>query len=146
MPKQGTVEKPQFITESGAVLTLRPIPNLVFARFEIEFEKKHPSPMPPKKVLANGEEWYDRNDDTFKEQRQAWSTVHQTAQMDFIWGFGVITEPPKGWTSSFGLNGSMPKLNWLAEILTDDETESLTTAIVSINHPTEEAVEEAEKN
>lgn len=146
MPPKGTAAKPQFITESGVILELRPIPPLVLQRWEWEYSKTHPAPMPPLKILANGEEWYDREDATFKEQRALWNNAYREAQLDFVWGRGVVTDPPKNWTSVFGLNGSMPKLNWMAEFLSDDEIESLTEAITSINLPTEKAVEEAEKN
>lgn len=148
--------KYEFTTVGGVLLELTPIPPLIYNRFRIEWEKRNERPVPPKrtvKIVDTEVAQFDHQNEYFQNELSEWNTTLNNALMDFVFVRGVKTNPPKSWSSSFpeimpeNPTAGQLKLGWLSEILEKQEDfESLQEAVVSLTEPTNDGVEEAEKN
>lgn len=139
----GDANNPTFTTESGLVLRLRHVPLTTYRRWGILYEKRHPAPPPPVRILSNGDEYADHYDATYQALRDDWKTRKAEAETEFVIEAGVLTDVPKGWEHPFGLPVS--KVVWLEEILTTAEANNLMHAILGLNQATSAGIEEAEK-
>lgn len=146
--------KPQFQCENGTILDLKPISGLVYDRWQLEYNRKHPTPKPPRgKDLENGNPYYNKEDPDYVQAATLWNDNHQEAMFTFLFGKGVLSNPPDDWVNEFEIYEDNPKLAWLFTILeADGETEDrneltqLMKAIIGLDMVTEGAVQEAQKN
>lgn len=151
----GIVSHPTFTTSTGVVLQLKPIPPTLFDRFEVEYKKIHPKPVPPKREAIIGEEKiliHDTKDAWYMEQLEEWEYDYVRAQMRFTLSRGIANQVPKNWQPDPELyteemNESQRKAAWILEqLITNDDLIGLPEAITSLRKPTEKALEEAKKN
>lgn len=147
----GTRENPHFKLKSGEDLSLRPIMGLILNRWEVEYAKANPRPLAPRKVLENGEEWYDVNDPTYLQLLGTWESEHQQASISFVFANGVLNTPPKDFEPMLpAADDKDKKVIWLYSIINtigeNNELEQLINAISGLTEPTPQGIEDAEKN
>lgn len=147
MGHNGNFAAPEYATESGVVFHLRPINALFVQRWAVDYEKRYPTPLPPKKVLENGEEWYDTADIAYKQQLEIYELAKNSAFLEFLFKMGIRDNPPEDWQPELAYDfGMEPKIQWIFELLPNDDLQPLSEAIQGLSIPTEQAVEDAEKN
>lgn len=148
------VENPQFTVSDGTTFDLKPVAPLLINRVSIEWEKRNPKPKPPakevtlidKKVLEP-----DTKNEFYQSELTDWSNRKQNHEMNFYLLWGVKNNPPDEWSLDPDLFGKPSenerKVTWIeSHLLTLQDIEGLSSAIVSLTQPTQEAIEESQKN
>ena len=141
----GTKQNPGYVTDGGVSLRLRPIKPLVVDRWRIEYKKQHPKPEPPVIELSNGDLWKNAEDEWYKIQVAEWEEEQGNALAEFLFSKGIKDDPPDDWQPILAVNGIDPRYAWVGELLSGDDIGKLMNAIMGIEGPTPEGIEEAEK-
>lgn len=144
---KGTRSAPQFELDCGITLDLKPIAGLILNRWRIEYQKRTPEPDPPKKILENGEEWYDVKDVVYLRKLELWQAEHNQELAQFMYANGVLTLPPDDFQPIFSTEDPREiKVQWVMSLLTgSEEIIALSNAISGLTEATPEGIEEAEK-
>lgn len=144
---------PQYETDSGVLLDLRPLGTLAINKKMRFWIRDHPRPEPPIVKLENNDPWPNVEDAYYKLAMGLWHEEYSDHYADQILTFGVMSEPPPDWVDILELNLSSPKLSWIYTILDgpandkgETEVSDLVHWIMGITDPTPEAVEHAQKN
>lgn len=143
------------IKKNGVEFQLKEIPGLYATRFLSDFEKKHPQPTPPMRVVKyvgkveNLEP--DPDNEYYKEQMATWNRNFSIAYTDFTIYMGVVNTPPVDWKPAYDFEYELTekerKILWIGEyFVSESDLTELSEAIQSINNPTEKGLQEAEKN
>ena len=147
LPINGDASQPEFVTRSGVVLALKPIKAMLIALFDEHYRGKFPPPTPPLIKLENGDMYPDAANEWYRTQYARWVNRYNLDSTQFMFEAGVLTDVPADFTSPFASETRSLKFIWLStEVLDSHEIELLTEAITSLDAPTAQAVEQAEKN
>lgn len=142
----GNAKNPTFTLQSGEVLKLKPVTDIVLGLWAQRYESENPAPKPPIITLANGDTEPDESNKVYLAEHGDYTNKMNTDLAHFVIQYGVLNDCPKGFVSSFGFLGQ-PKVLWIMEQLADsEELGALIEAITSLSNATEKAIEDAEKN
>jgi hypothetical protein len=137
---------PTYTLKSGEVLSLKKIKSLLVLRWQEHYASQHPAPEPPKKVLANGDEWYDQEDVVFTRKHGEYVIAQALSLWTWLFDLGVAVEVPGDWKPAFE-DGRPRRGQYVLELCEDEaEIAALQDAIMSLTVATAKAVEAAEKN
>ena len=144
----GDATNPRYELDNGTILELRPLTQLAFTRYMQEWKRANPEPLPPEYVMSNGETGQDTSNARYLAQHAVWQEAFTSSQIEFVFKYGVVNEPPSDFVPYLPIFEHDRKLNWLYSILPNSELEegALTNAIMGIANATTEGVEQAEKN
>lgn len=145
MGKKGDFTNPEFVLENGVVLQLKRTRNMLNMAFKMEWERKNPAPVPVKYQADNGEWLEDVHEENYKKRRAEWEGHNNYAMLMFLFKSCIVTQPPADFSPDEKLHDD-PKLNWIINIITDDEWNTLPNAIQGLDEPTKAGLEDAEKN
>lgn len=141
----GTKQDPRYTLKDGTELKLRPIKALLLDRWRIDHKKKYPPPKPPQIILENGDPWLDANDPWYKKLTEEYDEQMNSDLAEFLFNTGVRDNPPDEWQPIFHEDDVPVRYMWLSEILDNEDVSGLMNAIMGVDSPTPEGVEEAEK-
>lgn len=149
-----TIANPSYTTSNGVDLALNPIGALVLQRWGIEYNKRHPAPVPPFRevnIAGTPVKQHDPADPYYVQQLEAWESARQDAQSTFIFSRGVKTAVPSDYQ---GDPDVLPenhtqydlKAAWVSEqLITIADMQGLQQAILSLTTVTTEALDDAQK-
>lgn len=145
LPINGDADKPDFLTQLGVTLQLKKVSQMLVAIWDEDYRLRNPSPIPPSITLENGDQYRNTQDEWYKLEYARWANRYNVASTAMMITAGVHSEPPDDFQTNFTLHSR--KFVWLTtEVLTSAEFDLLVEAITSIDAPTAEAVDQAEKN
>ena len=146
-----TAKQRTYTTESGVVLKLRPIPQLLLAR--VFNNPRDPVPQAPQKRIeeAIGEQYFsDYEDPDYVKDLEAWEQRQQATLMNLCTSYGVASYPGDDDPTLQILKSTFPresreelKALWVAAHIGDDELEQFIEAVISQTIPTEAGLAEA---
>lgn len=132
-------------------LHLKPMPPLVFTRFQVEFDKRWKPEMPKREVTYVGGKTLlqnDPHDETYKALMQDFESMKFQALVEFCIQFCVIDEPPVDFVVFEGLGDNSlnsRKIVWVLSALTETEdTGNFIGACLGQNQPIEEEIASAQ--
>jgi hypothetical protein len=147
----GIIQNPTFVTESEAVISLRPVAYALYQRWQQEYVRRCPMPKPPKRPVTYVDKVYmedDLNSQPYLIDLNMWNLELGRAKTDFILSRGVLGSPPDDWLPDPDMipaNETERKVLWVMEKLqTEQDLEGCIEAITSLTGITEKAVAEAE--
>lgn len=141
----GTKQDPRYTLQDGLELRLRPLKALLLDRWRIDYKKKFPPPQPPVIVLDNDDLWKNAKDPWYLELKADYDEQLNNALAEFLFSHGVRNDPPEDWEPFFDEDNLSLRYMWLSEILDADDISGLMNAIMGIDMPTPEGIEDAEK-
>lgn len=142
--KKGDFTNPSFVLTCGTEIKLKRIKAVIVNAMQSEYRRKHPIPAPPYYKAENGEWFQDTTNPEFQALLENWEAVYNHTFACWMWQNGVASQPPKDYKPEYELHPD-PKVNWLLNILEDEDTLPLVKAIMGIDAPTAEGLEDAEK-
>jgi hypothetical protein len=135
-----------YTLKSGDVLQLKRIKPMLFFRWQDAYASQHPAPVPPKKILPNNDEWYDREDPVFVGNQSRYVTTQAIDMWAWLFDKGVEVDIPADWKPEVE-DGRPRRGQYILELCEDEvEITALQEVIMSLSVATAKAVEAAEKN
>lgn len=144
MAKKGDFTNPSFVLGNGTELKLNRIKGLLLSAFSGEYRKKHPAPVPPWYEASNGEWFQDATEPNYKKLYDNWTEGLNSELNNWLLKYGVASQPPADYVPDVPMFEDN-KLNWLYNIIDNDELSPLINAIMGIEMPTQEGIDDAEK-
>lgn len=145
--------KRYFITDAGEAIGLKPVSLVHVTRYQMEYKKNNPPPVPPiievEMGLGNKKEkgyQYFSNDPYYLELVSEYETDKNLAYIMFLIRQGTTAKVPEGYEPMFETSNELDiRADYVSSLLiTQDDTQYFIEAVSSQNMITEAAIKVAE--